>query len=594
MHLVPELGAAVDPHGVTFRVHAPNRARMSVVIYGRSGAPEREIPMDREGDTFVKRVEGLKTGARYKYQVEGVGPLPDPLSRSQPDGPHGASEVVDCIYPWSDAAWRGISIEQAIIYELHVGTFSHEGTFEGVANRLDELVDLGVTAIELMPIASFPGRWNWGYDGVAWYAPAAVYGGPRGLMQLVDRAHAKGVAVLLDVVYNHFGPDGNYLPSYWDKYFTSKHQTPWGQGINYDDEGREVVREIVLRNVEMWIRDYHLDGLRLDATHAIQDDSTPNLLQEIARRAKEAAKGRSVLVVAEDERNDARVVCDWGLDGVWADDFHHQLRRLIAGDHEGYFADFSDDFEDLVKALDQGWLYIGQYAEHFGRNRGSSPIRVPPPAFVHAIQNHDQIGNRAQGDRLGAVVPPNMVRALQTLICLTPYTPLLFMGQEWNATTPFQYFTDHEPELGRKVTEGRRSEFSHFEDFSGDVPDPQDPSTFVRSKLDRSELMLPMHAGMRALTKELLHLRKTHEQLQRRDRGSFTVKRVGERALLLGRGALDVLVNLGGAIEVAIEPHKVLLDSEDARFAGGGRVTVMEGAVRMDGPAAIVFEALKR
>jgi maltooligosyltrehalose trehalohydrolase len=575
---------------------------VTVVLHGPEGQPGTSLPMREEGGGFFSAsLPGAGAGVRYKLKVDGEGPFPDPWSRSQPEGVHGPSEVVVPDFAWTDAAWKGLEPQAQVIYEVHVGTATPEGTFEALIPRLRSLRELGVTTLELLPLASFPGSRNWGYDGVDLFAPQATYGGPQGLRRLIDAAHAEGLAVLIDAVYNHFGPDGNYLRCYSPHYFTGNHHTPWGEAINYDGEGSAVVREMVLSNVEMWIRDYHADGLRLDAAHAILDDSTPHLLAEIAERARASAPGRRVVVIAEDERNETRLVRPtaqggYGLDGVWADDFHHQMRRAFAGDDEGYYRDYTGTPEDITRTLRQGWFYEGQVSQVHGHARGTPARDAQPWNFVLCIQNHDQVGNRALGERLGADVSPAAFRAMSTLLLLAPYTPLLFMGQEWNASTPFLYFTDHNAELGRLVTEGRRKEFAGFKRFSGsEVPDPQAEETFTRSKLDWAEAERPEHAGVRALYRELLRLRATEPCLKENHRGHYEVRPVGEHGLVLERrgstGTLHVLVNIRGSLEYRPPAGaELVLWSEAPRFGGTSEeAPLRSGVLRLEGPGAAVL-----
>ncbi|WNG23394.1 malto-oligosyltrehalose trehalohydrolase [Cystobacter fuscus] len=599
---VPRLGAWVEQGaGVRWRVWAPGHQKLEVVLFGPQGQPGDTLPMTREsGDFFTATLAGKGVGVRYKLRVDGQGPFPDPWSRSQPEGVHGPSEVVVPDFAWKDGGWKGLDPEFQVIYEIHVGTATPEGTFDALIPRLRAFKELGVTTLELLPLASAPGTRNWGYDGVSLFAPSAVYGGPEGLRRFIDAAHAQGLGVLIDAVYNHFGPDGNYLSCYSPHYFTDHHHTPWGNAINYDGEGSDVVRELVLSNVDMWIGDYHADGLRLDAAHAIIDDSSPHLLVEIARRARAAARGRSVVVIAEDDRNDTRLARPvekkgLGLDGIWADDIHHQLRRAFAGDSEGYYADYTGSVEDIARTLRQGWFYEGQTSQVHKKARGTPASELEPWHFVHCIQNHDQIGNRAQGERLGADVSPAAFRAMSTLLLLSPYTPLLFQGQEWNASTPFLYFTDHNAELGKLVTEGRRKEFAGFSKFSGDeVPDPQAQETFTRSKLDWNEASKPEHAGVLALYRELLRLRAQEPILKANRRGSFDARPLGQNALVLERrgpgGALQVIVNVKGALEHRPpDGARLELWSEESRFGGASpRSPLNEGVLRLDGPSAAV------
>ncbi|QRK12056.1 malto-oligosyltrehalose trehalohydrolase [Archangium violaceum] len=599
---VARLGAWVEPgEGVRWRVWAPGHQKVEVVLHGKDGRPGTSLPMTDEGGGFFSTtLAGEGAGVRYKLRVDGEGPFPDPWSRSQPDGVHGPSEVVVPDFAWTDAGWKGPGPEAQVIYEVHVGTATPEGTFEALIPRLRSLKELGVTTVELMPLASFPGVRNWGYDGVDLFAPLAAYGGPEGLRRLVDAAHAEGLAVLIDAVYNHYGPDGNYLRCYSPYYFTGRHHTPWGEAVNYDGEGSAVVRSLVLSNVEMWIRDYHADGLRLDAAHAILDDGTPHLLTEIAERARAAAPGRRVVIIAEDERNDTRLVRPrdqggYGLDGVWADDFHHQMRRAFAGDSEGYYRDYTGSTEDIARTLRQGWFYEGQVSQVHGRVRGTPASGAEPWQLVLCIQNHDQVGNRAHGERLGADVSPAAFRAMSALLLLAPYTPLLFMGQEWNASTPFLYFTDHNAELGRLVTEGRRKEFAGFARFSGDtVPDPQAVETFTRSKLDWSEAGRPEHAGVLALYRELLRLRATDPCLKEHRRGHFDARPTGSHGLVLERrgpgGALHVIVNVKGTLEHRVPANaELVLWTESPRFGGTQeQEPLRSGVVRLEGPSAVV------
>ncbi len=605
----PRLGAWVEAGPrVRWRVWAPGHKALEVVLFGADGKPGRTLALAPEaGDCFGGVLEGAGAGVRYKLRVDGEGPFPDPWSRSQPEGVHGPSEVVVADFAWTDAGWKGPDPEALVIYEVHVGTATPEGTFEALIPKLAELRALGVNTLELMPLASFPGRRNWGYDGVDLFAPLHAYGGPEGLRRLIDAAHGQGLAVLIDAVYNHFGPDGNYLRVYSPHYFTGRHHTPWGEAINYDGEHAAPVRELVLSNVEMWIRDYHADGLRLDAAHAIVDDGTPHLLAEIVARAHEAAPGRRVVVIAEDERNETRLVRargegGYGLDGVWADDFHHQMRRAFAGDSEGYYQDYTGSTEDLARTLTRGWFYEGQHSKNLGHARGTPAEGAQPWHLVHCIQNHDQVGNRALGDRLAESVTPAAFRAMSTLFLLSPYTPLLFMGQEWNARTPFLYFTEHNEELGRLVTEGRRKEFAGFTQFAGaQVPDPQAPETFARSRLDWEEARRPEHAGVLSLYRELLRLRASEPALKDKRRGRYEARALGPGALVLERRGpeeqvLHVLVNVRGTLEHRLPAGtraEVVLWSEAPRFGGAVEAPPLrEGVVRLEGPSAVVVRTV--
>ena len=609
----PALGSNVVRGGTEFRVWAPASRAVDVIVYG----PDAEAvhPLQAEADGWFRGVvQGIGAGARYRYRLDGGAAFPDPASRSQPDGVHEPSEVVDpSAFRWTDGGWRGVPLEELSIYEVHVGTATETGDFDGLIARLDGIAALGVTAVEPLPVAEFPGARNWGYDGVYLYAPDSAYGGPEAFRRFVDAAHARGLAVILDVVYNHLGPEGNYLHAVTGgKYFTDRHCTPWGDAIDY---ANPAVREFAIQNAVHWAREYHVDGLRLDATHAILDDSPRHVLTEMQERVRAALPAdRHFVLIAEDERNDERVVLSegHGLDGVWADDLHHQLRRHLAGDREAYFADYTGSIEDIVRTLRQGWFYEGQVSQNHGTPRGTPAEGLPPAAFVHCIQNHDQVGNRAMGDRLTEAVPLPAYRAASALLLLSPYTPLLWMGQEWAATTPFQYFTDHPEELGRLVTEGRRREFGKFSAFADPavrerIPDPQAPETFTRSRLRWEEAERMPHAGVLALYRELLRLRHTHPALRRRDRGSFAVAALGEHALALrrtgdGGSALLLVVSFQGPLTADLTRSEetagrwtLLLSTEEARFGGeaeGALATCSpEGRLEMSGAGAVLLES---
>lgn len=617
-------GANLVDDGVEFRVWAPGHESADVVIYGPDA--EEVIPLHSDGEGwFAGRVEGAGAGTRYKYRMDAGDAFPDPASRSQPDGVHEPSEVVDpSAFTWTDGGWKGVPLEDLVIYELHVGTFTAEGTFDAAIEKLPQLAALGVTAVEPMPVASFPGARNWGYDGVSLYAPDASYGGPDALRRFVDAAHAHGLAVILDVVYNHLGPEGNYLPAVTSgHYFTERHHTPWGAAVNYDGRDAKPVREFVIHNALHWAHEYHVDGLRLDATHTILDDSPVHVLAEMAGRVR-ASLGphRHFVFIAEDERNECRVVLPrseggLGLSAVWADDFHHQVRRLLAGDHESYFADYAGTVGEIVHTLRRGWFYEGQESKNHGVARGTPADGLPPAAFVHTIQNHDQVGNRALGERLHHQIPGASYRAAVALLLLSPYTPLLWMGQEWAATAPFLYFTDHPEELGKLVTEGRRKEFGKFSAFADPatlerIPDPQCEETFTRSKLEWAERDRPPHAGILALHRALLHLRRAHPALRRRARDSFSVAQLGDDALAMRRtgddGAAVLLVASFGesplrsdlrAMDETRAPDgsawELYLCSEEGRFGGEmeGELASLsaDGRLELRGPGAVVLTA---
>jgi maltooligosyltrehalose trehalohydrolase len=527
------------------RVWAPAATRVDLVVEGGAEG-ERRVPMHGPDDRGWWTAEALVgPGGSYAFSVDGGPPRPDPRSPSQPEGVHGPSAVVDHgAFAWTDGGWERPPLESAVIYELHVGTFSAAGTFEGVGEHLDQLVDLGVTHVELMPVNQFPGRWGWGYDGVDLYAPHDGYGGPDGLKALVDRCHGRGLAVVIDVVYNHLGPAGNYLGQY-GPYFTDRYATPWGQAVNLDGPDSDEVRAFFVDNAVMWLRDYHADALRIDAVHAILDTSACHLLEELAE-----ACGPHGDLIAESDLNDPRVVRDrslggYGIDAQWSDDLHHALHAVLTGERDGYYADFGS-MHQLAKALRQAFVYDGCHARHRRRRHGRPPAGLEPGRFLAYAQTHDQVGNRARGERLSHLVGPGRVRAAAALVLCSPFVPMLFQGEEWGAATPFQYFTDHDdPELGRAVSEGRRREFSGFGWAPEDVPDPQDRATFERSRLDWGEPHREPHASLLDWHRRLVALRRRH----RLHEGGFTSVdvHVDEEArwLVLDRGPVVLALNVG-------------------------------------------------
>ena len=494
-------GANVVLDKVEFRIWAPKLQRLSVELSGSI----LELNRDEAG-IFSGKAEA-RAGDRYCYLV-GDKRLPDPVSRFLPEGVHGRTEIVDPdAFVWADEGWRGLGFNEHIIYELHVGTFSPEGTFDGVINKLDHLRALGVTAIEIMPVAAFPGDRNWGYDGVSLYAVQASYGGPEGLKRLVNAAHRAGLAVVLDVVYNHLGAEGNYLREF-GPYFTDRYHTVWGDAINYDGEGCQQVRKYVIENALYWIREYHIDGLRLDAIQAIYDSSKTHIIKELARDVQEFARGanRQICVIAESDQNDRNLILPameggFGLDAVWSDDFHHSVHTFLTKENRGYYQDYGER-EKIVKALNEGFVFQGQHYRFWRASRGSSSEGIPLLRHVFCIQNHDQIGNRCTGERLSHLVPRGAAKAAAALLLLAPETPLLFMGEEYAEPAPFQFFTDYgDKNLQEAVIEGRKKEFEEF--GWEETPNPQDPKTFARSKLTWK-----IDNDMLAWYQELLGLRR--------------------------------------------------------------------------------------
>jgi maltooligosyltrehalose trehalohydrolase len=497
----PDLGARIiAPGKAEFRVWAPNRERVELRIVAPQ---ERTIPMRKTGCGYHEVVADAAPGARYYYVLDGI-QRPDPASRFQPEGVHGASEVVDPDFEWHDAQWNGIALEDYVLYELHVGTFTNEGTFDAIIPRLDALKELGVTAIELLPIGQFPGERNWGYDGVYISAAQNSYGGPRALKRMVDAAHQRGMAVVLDVVYNHLGPEGNYLAEY-GPYFTDRYKTAWGQALNFDGPHSDEVRWFFIHNALMWVNEFHVDALRVDAVHAIVDHSAEPFLQDLTTAVR--ATGRRVFTIAESDLNDPRVITPresygLGFDAQWSDDLHHALHALLTGETAGYYVGYGAA-SDLARVLETGYLYTGQYSEFRGRKYGAKPDTSDGAQFVVYAQNHDQTGNRMMGERLAALVSPQQMRLAAAVVVLSPFVPMLFMGEEYGETAPFQYFTSHsDPDLIDAVRRGRRQEFEEFQ-WEGEAPDPHDEETFRRSKLTWQE-----NAEIRQHYRELFRIRR--------------------------------------------------------------------------------------
>ncbi|HUP72772.1 MAG TPA: malto-oligosyltrehalose trehalohydrolase [Acidimicrobiales bacterium] len=531
-----------------FAVWAPRADRVEVVI------DSDPLAMTRDADGWFRRVaDAAGPGTRYGFSINGSPPRPDPRSQSQPDGVHDLSQVFDHLaYQWRDRQWRGLSLRGAILYEMHIGTFTPGGTFVSAIERIAHLVELGVDAVELMPIAEFSGTRGWGYDGVDLFAPHHAYGTPDDLKRLVDACHASGIGVVLDVVYNHLGPAGNYL-SEFGPYFSDRHQTNWGDAINYDGPDSDEVRAFVIDNALMWLRDYHIDGLRLDAVHAIVDESAQHVLEELAGEVDALAThvNRPLFLIAESDLNDPRFVRSpdaggYGLDAAWADEWHHALHAALSGERSGYYCDFGS-LDLLAKALRQAWVYDGTWSPHRHRHHGRSPVGLTGHQFVVCTQNHDQVGNRALGERAGALMNEGRLYVAAALLLTSPFTPMLFQGEEWAASCPFLYFTDHaDPELGRAVSEGRRREFAHFGWDPGEVPDPQLPETFERSKLAWDERERAPHAALLAWYRRLVALRRQFPALSDPRLDSIHIKTEDERGTLaITRGPLRILINVG-------------------------------------------------
>ncbi len=583
-----EIGARPTPDGVRFRVWAPRADSVAVRVMGQEAKPFR---MERrERGYFEALVPGITAGARYTYSLDGDKERPDPASRFQPDGVHKPSQVVDpAAFPWTDQHWRGLPQRDLIIYELHPGTFTKEGTFPAIIPLLDYLKnDVGITAVELMPVAQCPGARNWGYDGVYLYAVQSSYGGPDALKQLVDTCHAKGLAVVMDVVYNHLGPEGNYLGDF-GPYFTDKYRTPWGPAINYDAADSDEVRRYIIDNAVYWVSEYHIDALRLDAIHGIFDFSAYHILRELndAVHAEAARLGRTVSVIAESDLNDVRVITSpelggYGLDGQWNDDFHHAIHSLTTGETNGYYADYGG-LEHLATALRDGFIVSGRFSVYRKRRHGNSSRHCAPAKLVVFAQNHDQIGNRAHGDRIGALAPESL-HSIAATVLLAPHVPLLFMGEEYGETAPFQYFVDHgDPGLLEAVRKGRREEFAHF-GWKEDIPDPADPQTFERSRVHPGAQRDPKQKALLRWTKSLIELRKGVAALGGADSDRFghhVYVHEREQVLLLHRwadGGPSALVVLGyNKTPATVALHEppgewhLRLDKNMADLGGSGR-----------------------
>jgi len=571
---------------VRFRLWAPKAASVAV----RLSELERDFPMSGLHDGWFELVTEARPGTQYQFKIDNQHSVPDPASRFQTSTVHGASEIIDPLaYEWRDNnKWDGRLWEEAVIYELHVGTFSREGTFAGAEAKLDYLVELGITAIELMPLSSFPGERNWGYDGVLPYAPARCYGRPEDLKHFIDAAHAKNLMVFLDVVYNHFGPDGNYLWLYAPQFFTDRHRTPWGQAINFDGPGSRIVRDYFIHNSLYWLEEYHLDGLRFDAVHAIADDSCPHILTELAETIRSKfANERHIHLVLENDDNAVRYLrrdilgnpCRYTAQ--WNDDIHHVLHLLLTGETDGYYSDYTDNpAQSLGRCLAEGYAYQGEpSAFRDGTARGESSRDLPPACFVSFLQNHDQIGNRALGERIVSLSNAAAARAAMAILLLAPSPLLLFMGEEFGAQAPFLFFCDFASELADKVRDGRRAEFARFKQFRSPemqarIPDPNDPATFLASKLDWASLEQHHHREWLQFYRELLTCRgeKIVPRIKDIVPGLAQYDVLGPGAVhvswgLVKGGRLELITNLGQDKTVLRnKPDGTLLYTTDANY----------------------------
>lgn len=572
------LGAQWDPEGVDFRVWAPKCRHIDVVIQNEH---QQIVPLEKQEDGyFIGRIAQLQPGALYLYRIDGDKEYPDPCSRFQPRGPHGPSMVVDPNhYEWHDQDWPGIEMKGQVIYEMHIGSYTPEGTFDAAARELEELKRLGITVIEIMPIAEFPGRWNQGYDGVDLYAPTHLYGDYEALKRFVDQAHCLGLGVILDVVYNHFGPDGNYTGIYSSYYLSDKYTTEWGDVINFDGLASKEVREFFVNNACYWIHEFHLDGLRIDSTHDLYDDSIRHILAEISERTREVAFPRKIILIAENEPQDIKLLHSskdngYGLDGVWNDDFHHAAIVALKGKSEAYYTDFRGTPQEFISLLKSCYLYQGQSYSFHGRARGTIVSLEPAWSFVFYLQNHDQVSNELRGERIHELTSRARYRALTALLLLAPQTPLIFMGQEFASSKPFLFFADHENEiLMKNVTEGRRRFLAQFPSFASAfqspegqrfLPDVGSPNSFNQSKLDLSER--DKHADIYRMHKDLLRIRREDITISMQDRFSIAGAVLDALAFVIryyGKDGNDrlLLINLGKDFEYNPVPEPILAPS---------------------------------
>ena len=590
------IGTELQPAGGThFRVWAPRPKKVEVVLEAGPGAPAAFQLNPQADGYFGGLVPQAAKGTCYRFRLDGSDSFPDPASRYQPDGPHGASQVVDPSgFRWNDNGWQGVGIKGQVIYEMHIGTFTKEGTWQSARQELAELADCGITVLEVMPVADFPGRFGWGYDGVGQFAPVRLYGEPDDFRCFVDAAHCAGLGVILDVVYNHVGPDGNYLKKFSTDYFTDRHKTDWGESINFDGEKANPVRDFFLTNAAYWIEEFHLDGLRLDATQDMFDDSAENILTAIGKRVREAAPGRKTIIVAENEPQLTKLVSPvesggYGLDALWNDDFHHSAMVAMTGRNEAYYTDYLGKPQEFISMVKYGYLYQGQRYKWQKQRRGTPGLGLPPAKFVTYIQNHDQIANAGRGERVQFLTSPGRLRAMTALMLLAPGTPMLFQGQEFASSSPFYYFADHQPELAGLVREGRAKSLAQFRSLATSemapyLADPSNPATFARCKLDFSER--DRNRGIYDMHRDLLRLRREDPVFSVQTPGAVDGAVLADACLLLrffGQAGIDrlLLVNFGADLHLDPAPEpliappegmrwQILWSSEDPRYGGTG------------------------
>jgi maltooligosyltrehalose trehalohydrolase len=591
-------GAEIVDGGVHFRVWAPERKQVHVVT------GDREYALERENDGHFAALIDLDAGALYRFRLDDEREsYPDPASRFQPEGPQGASMVIDpSAYAWRDHDWRGVSASGLVIYELHIGTFTREGTWRAAEARLRDLADIGINLIEVMPVSEFPGRFGWGYDGVDLWAPSHLYGTPDDFRHFVDTAHALGAGVILDVVYNHLGPDGCYLSKFSPHYFTKKYANEWGEAINFDGEGSCGVRELFAENAAYWIDEFHLDGLRADATQSICDESSEHILSLIANRARRAAAGRTIFLVAENEPQNVDLIDRYGFDAMWNDDWHHSAHLAATGHVEAYYTDYRGKPQEFVSMAQYGFLYQGQWYSWQKQRRGTPSRHLLPRSLVCYLEDHDQVANSARGVRLTQLTSPGRYRALTALLLLQPQTPMLFQGQERGARQPFLYFADHHAELARAVGKGRREFLSQFRSIETDrLASPEDPATFLACKLDEAG-----DPAIEALVRDLLALRRGDETFASQRNDILHGAVLGDDAFLLRfipeetAGERLLLINLGRDLRLDPAPEPLLApprgwrwaslwSSEALEYGGGGRGAVDEKEWQIPGEAAVVL-----
>lgn len=610
------IGAEVQPSGVVhFRLWAPKANEVAVVLVRDAG--DERIPLEREPNGYFSgAVQDASAGLRYRFQLDG-GTYPDPASRFQPEGPHGPSEVVDpSSFVWTDADWAGTGPDGQILYEMHLGTFTREGTWQAAIQKLPHLVELGITVIEVMPVAEFPGKFGWGYDGVNFFAPTHLYGAPDDFRAFVDAAHAAGIGVILDVVYNHFGPDGCYLREFSPNYFSSIYHNEWGDPLNFDGEGSAAVREYFIENAGYWISEYHLDGLRLDATQQIFDSSATHILKDVSDRVRAAANGRKTYLVAENETQHSRLVRPsekngLALDALWNDDFHHSAIVALTGRKEAYYTDYLGTPQEFISMVKYGYLYQGQRYKWQDHRRGTPSLDLAPEKFVTFLENHDQVANSLHGKRLRDLSNPAALRAMTALLLLGPNTPMLFQGQEFGSTAPFLYFADHHPELASMVATGRRTFLEQFPSIAALkieakqlIAAPEKEETFLRSKLDYGERDINAHIF--ELHRDLIALRRSDPVFADVTRGAIDGAVLSTQSFVLRffggeHGDRLLLINLGIDIHLDSEPEPLLApqegcdwaviwSSEAPRYGGSGEsVIASDDSWNLPGNTALVL-----